>query len=98
MVGASQREGFTVNGKKEGKWISWCGNNGFQIPRIRYVSNYNCDKLNGLERTLHSNGSPYKEEMYQNGSFIGISKVWNEDGKLIMISDETRDKTYSIYD
>lgn len=70
------QEGKTVDGKKEGEWVTF--QDGKRVASITYKDGL----MNGLVLSWHDNGQMADSAYYKNDSAFGTSKSWFDNGKL----------------
>ena len=68
---------YYLNGKQDGKWISF-----YKNGNIKSIINWKDGKLNGKAYEYYENGKVLREETYVNGEANGPAKSYHENGKV----------------
>jgi len=101
--GKIKKQVLFVNGKEEGVALEFnqsgvviteeLYDNGFLKDRTEYNRLDENGQKTGLWREFYADGTIKSEQNYKNGEKYGISKMYNQKGKLIDIQDMTSDST-----
>ena len=66
-----------LNDMKHGKWIIY-----YKNGKIKSITFYKLDKLDGSKTTYYENGKKQSETIYSNGVQIVNTIRWDRDGNL----------------
>jgi len=76
--GAKRMEGYFVDGKRDGEWLSW-----FENGSTWSKGYFKDGKRTGKAWVYHSNGQLFMKGAYENGTKTGHWLVFDEEGNLM---------------
>jgi hypothetical protein len=90
--GKIARYGEYLDNKSTGVWISF-----HEDGSRDTIKGMEAGELHGLYIDFHPNGKRRSEKVFVKGKLNGLSKLWEEDGSLIVVKDYRDDKSVQTW-